>query len=162
MSALPNMVGGSTSTAYSINSGGSIVGWTTDASGKKRAALWQPGGTLQVAIDGGLAGIGGAEALDINDQGQVVGFGLFSGQERAFVYDPLLGSRRLDQVLGVAGAGWTFVRAQGINSHGDIVGYGLYNGQTRAFLASPVPEPASALALLAGAALLRLKRRRNC
>jgi probable HAF family extracellular repeat protein len=166
MTVLPHLLGGTTSAAQAINENGAIAGWATDALGKKRAVVWQTGsGGGPITVDGGSgsgsgAVLEGAEALDVNNLGQVVGYGLLENQERAFFYDPVLGARRLDQVIGQSAAGWTFVRAQGINDSGEIVGYGLFNGQTHAFVASPVPEPATGLVILAGTLALARRRRR--
>ena len=160
MAVLSALNGGTTSTAYSVNANGAIAGWATNASGVKHAVVWNSYLGAPVIVDAGLASVTAGEALDINDHGKAVGFGVFGGQERAVLYDPTLGARRLDSMFGVAGSGWTFVRAQGINESGQIVGYGLMNGTNHAFVASPVPEPCSILAFFSGFALLSLRRKK--
>jgi probable HAF family extracellular repeat protein len=161
MSALQNITGGATSEAYEINEAGRIVGLAADSSGINHAVLWNGAGTSPMRLDLAVSSHAGTAALDVNELGQAVGYGVFSGQEQALYFDPVLGARRLDTMLGSAAAGWTLNRAQGINENGEIVGSGVFNGQTRAFVASPVPEPGSVLVLLTGAALLRLRSRKK-
>ena len=51
--------------------------------------------------------------------------------------------------------GWTIIGAQGINDTGQIVANGVRNGLTHALLLSPVPEPATAIMVLAVLVLWR-------
>lgn len=161
MSALPNLAGGDTSTAYSINDSGTAVGWSTDALGERHAVVWRTGGVLPHSIDGSLSNWFGAEAHDINSQGQIVGFGLLDDVEGAFVYDAVNGARSLSELVGQSANGWSFARAQGINDSGQITGYGYIGGEVHGFVASPVPEPVSGLVFLVGAALFGLRRKRR-
>ncbi len=62
--------GGDTTVALDLNQSGDIVGWGTDASGTRHAALWRNGAQLLE-----LASNGPAIATAINDSGFVVGLG---------------------------------------------------------------------------------------
>jgi probable HAF family extracellular repeat protein len=160
MSALSNLSGGATSEAFEISDAGRIVGSAADSAGTKHAVSWTGPTGAPVRLDLGVVGHSGTEALDVNEQGVAVGYGLFNGQERALVYHPTLGAVRLDAMLGQAATGWTFLRANGINESGEIVGTGILDGVTRGFVVSPVPEPATSLALLAGLGALIARRRK--
>lgn len=160
MAALPNLTGGNSSTAYAINDPGTAVGWATDAQGERHAVVWQAGGVLPQRIDGTLANWFGSEALGVNTQGQIVGFGTVDFAEEALYYDPTTGAQSLSDLFGQSASNWSFKRAQGINDSGQIVGYGYIDGEVHGFIASPVPEPASGLVFLAGAALFRLRKKR--
>lgn len=160
MSALQNLAGG-TSEAYEINDAGKTVGWSMDAQGKSRAVVWSGAGFAPVVLDSNLSGSQGTMAFDINETGQAVGYGVFNGQDRAVVFDPILGATKLEALVGPASFNWTFLRAQGINEHGEIVGYGLINGTTHAFVATPVPEPASLVGVAVAFVALMKRRRRK-
>lgn len=160
MSALQLYGGGSTSGANAINAFGKIAGWATDSTGRKRAVVWNSFTGIPVAIDNILPGINSAEALDIGDDGTIVGTAKVGSLERAWVYRPQTGAKWLESAIGYTGSDWVFQRAQGINAEGEIVGYGLHNGQTRAFVTSAVPEPATGLVLLLGSWVALARRRR--
>lgn len=160
MSALGNLAGGDSSIANAINDSGTAVGWSTDSTGASHAVVWQTGGAFPQAVDGALANWIGSEAHDINTQGQIVGFGEENFAEQAFFYDPTTGAQSLSDLFGQSASDWSFTRAQGINDSGQIVGYGYIDGEVHGFIASPVPEPASGLVFLAGAALFRLRKKR--
>jgi probable HAF family extracellular repeat protein len=85
-------LGGPNSFAKAINSAGQIVGKSRDASGLTRAFLAQgaPGGSMQNLNQLVPAGSGWEliEATDINDAGQIVGYGRFQGRIRAFLLTP--------------------------------------------------------------------------
>ncbi|MBD1920212.1 DUF3466 family protein [Microcoleus sp. FACHB-831] len=97
-------------------------------------------------------------ARAINNLGQIVGFsGLAQfGQlveQRAFFWE---NGNIFDLNKFISNdSGWFLTEATGINDVGQIVGQGTINGKKRAFLLNPVaepkpvPEPASALGLLA-------------
>lgn len=161
MATLANLAGGATSEAFEINDAGRVVGSAADSAGVKHAVYWTGTTGAPIRLDLSVVGHSGTEALDINEGGTAVGYGVFSGQERALVFHPTLGAMRLDTMLGSAGNGWTFLRANGINENGEIVGTGIFNGVTRGFVVSPVPEPATSLAFLAGLGALLARRRRN-
>lgn len=160
MSALQNLAGG-TSEAYEINDSGRIVGFSRDGQGRMRAVSWAGAGFAPVVLDANVTGAEGTAAIDVNESGRAVGYGTFEGQDQAIVFDPILGAVRLNDLVGPAASGWTFLRAQGINERGEIVGFGIVDGKTHAFVASPVPEPTGGLAILVGLSLFRFKKRRT-
>jgi probable HAF family extracellular repeat protein len=98
----------------------------------------------------------------INNLDQIVGFSGLSQfnqlvEQRAFFWEK---GNIFDLNNFIANdSGWFLTEATGINDVGQIVGQGTINGKKRAFLLNPVadpkpvPEPASALGLLAFGAL---------
>jgi probable HAF family extracellular repeat protein len=101
--------------AYSINSTGSVVGYSGDPAGAfANAFLWTPtvpNGTTGTMVDLGNLGGDFNYAFDINDTGQIVG-----GAGHAFLRNP--GGSMQD--LGTLGG--TSSEARGINNLGMIVG----------------------------------------
>lgn len=119
-------LGGSWSTACSVNNKGQVVGYGETPpmyTGPVHAFIWQ---------DGKLTDLGLGQALDINDLGQVVGF---SETDLAILWDN--GTKYLlnDQIP--SNSGWSLVSVCGINNHGDIVGWGWYKGEEHAVLLTP-------------------------
>ena len=81
-------LGGSSSYAYAINDGGIVVGYSTIGSGDPRAFFDYNGQLIDLnsmlpAGSGWLL----MQAYGINDRNQIVGTGLFGGQEHAFELD---------------------------------------------------------------------------
>jgi probable HAF family extracellular repeat protein len=76
-------------TAYAINDAGFVVGYS--AGDRARASLWNPAGNafaLEDLIDPSL----GWEleiAFDINNRGQIVGYGILNDQVRGFLMSPV-------------------------------------------------------------------------
>jgi hypothetical protein len=97
--------------------------------------------------------------MGINDFGQVVGYNGNDLGNIATIWDgttPIA----LNSLLDSTGAGWNLKQAHAINNLGQIAASGTFEGQDRAVLLTPTPEPASAVLLLGGAALLGLRRQR--
>jgi probable HAF family extracellular repeat protein len=86
LGTLPDFQG---SSASSINNRGQVVGWLQAAEGKQHAALWQQGkmydlNTLIPHDSGWFLKI----AADINEKGQIVGYGTINGAPRAYLLTP--------------------------------------------------------------------------
>lgn len=155
-----NLSEGDTGWADAINELGQVVGWN-EIAGETTAWLWDDG----VQIDlGRLPGSFTSQAFGLNDVGQVVGISStrqdgFDGI-RAWVWQEEVGIQNLNDLVDESGSGWTLQFAEDVNNAGQIVGYGLDpQGRTHGFLLTPVPEPNSGLAMLAGVAALALRGR---
>ena len=79
------------SVAFALNDRGEVVGQVTDASGQRRATLWSKGSAVD--LNERLIPQPGVRwqlmaALDINDTGQIVGFGERNGVCRGFLLTP--------------------------------------------------------------------------
>lgn len=139
-------LGGFFSEGLAINNADQITGSSTKGDGSSHPFLYTDGQLIDLGLlDGTLEGSG----LDINAQGQVVGY---SG-DRAFLYSN--GQlQNLNDLLDPATAGeWVLSSAIGINDQGIIIGQGLHNGIRSAFMLTPVPEP-QVVALLGGGLLV--------
>lgn len=84
-------------------------------------------------------------ALDINNQGSVIGYVSDGLNRDSFLWNADTGMVLLKDMLP-AGSGWTSLSAADINDHGQIVGNGIYQGQRQNFVLSPtvsssIPEP---------------------
>lgn len=124
------------STASAINEAGEIAGSILLADGTARAYLWQPNSSKKSILstqltdytttDIGTLGGAGAQALDINNQGQIVGMANFSPHSlfvHAFVWQ--------DGVMVDLGTlGGDNSRANSINDDGIIVGRSLVSDST--------------------------------
>lgn len=140
---LGGLQGADYSAAYSINSGGEVVGGSrtgTSAGATTHAFLYQNGVMTDL---GTLAGDSSSTANSINDSGQIVGVSQTDSASRAFLYqdgrmydlnsliDPssaLPGTVTLQQAVSISANGW--IAVNGTDS-GDP-------GWTRAFLLIPV------------------------
>jgi probable HAF family extracellular repeat protein len=148
---------GGYSFARAINDVGQVAG-SSDTSITHSAFLWSENTGMQ-----NLGTLGDERnpsfAFDLNNAGQVVGYSVIlpSGQYRPFLWENGVMSD-LNNLIP-PDSGFTLFDAQGINDAGQIVGAGSINGEVHAVLLSPirqpasVPEPASALGLLAFGAL---------
>jgi probable HAF family extracellular repeat protein len=168
MFSLPAL-GGANSYAFGINESGSVVGAANASDGYLKAFLYQNGSTRSLGTLGGTT----SSAYGINSSGDVVGYSSDSrGRLRAFIWRDGV----MYDLNSLAGGrdGWTLDAAYAINDSGQIVGRGTYQGQTMAFRldpvftpqmqslsrsslaadVAPVPEPASAILMLFGSAIL--------
>ncbi|MFH1747533.1 MAG: DUF3466 family protein [Planctomycetota bacterium] len=77
-------LGGNDSSAAAINSTGQIVGWSVDATGAIRAFIYQDGvmTDLNELLPSGFP-VRLTHAMDINDNGEIVGWGLVGGVDGA-------------------------------------------------------------------------------
>jgi probable HAF family extracellular repeat protein len=100
-------LGGISSGAFSINAGGVVVGVSTDVFEKQHAVIWESG---QIAMLDSMIAPGSGWSLttaaDINDAGQIAGYGSFGGGTHAFLLTPLpvLEVPRTATALDFAGA----------------------------------------------------------
>lgn len=83
-------LGGTFSYARGINDGGSIVGYALTSTNAQRAVIWNQG-TIHDLNDLIPANSGWTlrDAAAINTSGQIVGTGLYGGEERAFLLTPI-------------------------------------------------------------------------
>lgn len=125
--ALPPLPGDSVSTGNAINNQGQIVGISGDCGvavggvSATHAVLWEGGTPTEI---GDLGGVGWHTPLDINEQGDVVGFsnppGDGSGAFNVQAFFWTVGSHTV-QNLGTL-PGHTNSQGLAINEHGQIVG----------------------------------------
>ncbi len=101
--------GGNESRAWSINDDGIIVGYGTNASNQRHALISLDGGATSIDLNTLVLDLSGwqslTEAYDINEQGQIVGYGILdNGEWGAFVAT----------VVPVPAAVWMFLSALGV------------------------------------------------
>lgn len=170
MTNLGNLGGSGEGIAYDINDSGQIVGYSKNASGYSTAFSY---------VDGTMTSLGqlnngrNSVANAINASGQIVGFGVNgpSGHQEAALFQ---GGTviSLNTLVDPSVAGFSYLtQALDINDLGQIVGYGVPIGGSlsaqQAFLLTPiapVPEPATTAAIvgvLALAAALTYRARRR-
>lgn len=108
----------------------------------------------------------------LNIWGQVVGTATaFTGDARAFFYDPRVGIRDLNDFLP-AGSGWVLKSALRINNRGEIAGTGVHNGIERGYLfvlrdllldpPAPPPPVANSIGLALTGKCLKLRKVSLC
>ncbi len=135
--------------AYDVNDFGQVVGEWDDTAYRYDNGTYVPLGTF---------GGNSTQPMALNNFGDVVGGSEYSnGDYGAFVY-------RDGQLIDLSRAiptdsGWVLDWANDIDDAGRIVGWGTINRESRAFMLIPIPEPASAVLVLAGIAGLHRRRR---
>lgn len=165
MVALGDLPGGSVfSSASAVSADGVyVVGESRSAAGPQgEAFLWsQAGGMI------GLGDLSGgafkSRAFDVSSDGRiVVGQATSAAGDEAFVWDPVHGMRSLRSVLVASGVdltGWRLTSATAMSADGlTIVGEGVGPRGPEAWIAT-IPEPATAILLVAGIAAIRRRAR---
>ena len=155
--------GGGPSFASDINNHGQVAMQLPLATGGNTAAIWQAGvGFTEIGL---LPGTSAAIANAINDEGVTVGTA-GTAFSRGFAWSLADGVVDLnDRLDPLGGAGWSILEATGISENGLIVGRGYSSTLGyRAVLMTPmsVPEPSTALLLMAGLTGLMSRRVRCC
>jgi probable HAF family extracellular repeat protein len=150
---------GGVSEATAINASGQVVGYSSinEVGGPFHAFLYDHGQMHDLGLLNGDPSLS-LQATGINDQGQIVGFGLNNSGPEAFLYDH--GHMYNLNDLIPRDSGWKLYSATGINDLGQIVGDGVNSqGETHAFLLTPAssltaPEPGTLALLSVGAVSL--------
>jgi len=149
---------GGPSANATATAGGAVVGASTDAAGNSRAFLYSGGVMHDLGSFGGDYG----EARAIDAAGVVVGYSSFVeyGFSHAFEYadGSLIDLNDVTGGLGIQ----VLMDAVGINDAGQIVANSCNEfGYCAPVLLTPVPEPSTALLLLAGIPVLLWRRQRE-
>ena len=80
--------GGAESRAYGMDDSGSVVGASSDAAGNSRAFLWMPGAMRDLNdLIPPNSGWVLNEARDVNNSGDIVGYGTINGSQHAFLLE---------------------------------------------------------------------------
>ncbi len=129
-------LGGTFSEAYNVNRFGQVVGCSTTASSEvERPFLWSNGVMTDLGV---LPGATSSCAVDINDAGQVVGYGRMPyGGNDFYGAHAFLWQNGVMIDLGSLRPGDHWVTAEAINNLGQVVGYSKPSqdeGEAHAFL----------------------------
>lgn len=156
MQALQQAAPNSHDRPQALNSDGWVVGYSVgsaagDGGTGQRALMWDPQGQI-VEIQGN--GYSHTQALDINAAGLVVGTGDHNGAG-SWIWSARTGMVDLDGLIDGAPS-FHLVSASSINAFGQISGWGYdtLTGLGGVVLLTPVPEPAPAVLLAVGLAVL--------
>lgn len=128
----------SRSEAFAVNDsdiavGAAVNGVTPSNTPIRRAARWEIVGGVPQIQDLGSLGLTFSEAMDINNDGVIVGFATnISGLPQiAWIWENGV-MTDLNTLVNLP-PGWVLNSAQSINNRGDIVGFGTVGGVNRAF-----------------------------
>lgn len=106
---LGELPGDNGSGATSINSSGSIVGFSSSPQGELRAVLWNSDGPVDInTMIPSDSGWNLVQAEAINDAGQITGWGYYNGDQAAFLLTPM-GASLIPEPTTCALAGSAFV-----------------------------------------------------
>jgi probable HAF family extracellular repeat protein len=134
-------LGGASSQAFGLDTGGDVVGISQTKAGVTHPFLWTARsvhGTSGRMTDLGTLGGTGANAYAVNDAGEVVGSSYLEG-DKAFHAFLSSGGRLFDLNRALPRrSGWVLDAANGIDDVGQIVGWGTFHGRQHAFQLSPV------------------------
>ncbi len=131
-------LGGTKTTAISINSLRQSAGWSYTPANFKRAVRFSPRGAIKDL--GVYPGDRNSEAADINDSGKIVGSSYRGplGKRRPFVWVEGRGLQNLNGAPSIRDSGWVLRTAAGINNTDQIVGTGINpEGQLHAYRLTP-------------------------
>ncbi|MEZ2234613.1 DUF3466 family protein [Microcoleus sp.] len=126
------------STAYDINDVGQAIGYSSNnITQQERATLWSNGQVTDLGTLGGNK----TAAVDINNKGQVVGFGNTTGNgglAHGFIWED--GNMADVNSLIAKDSGWFLQQINGINDLGQMVGQGINSatGKQHGFLLNPI------------------------
>jgi probable HAF family extracellular repeat protein len=121
--------------AFAINDKSVVAGTVWNLSKQKWGFIYDLG-SQKTTVLSRLAGATLAEALAINNNGDIVGTsGKNVAVERAVIWQN--GKIADLNTLIPKNSGWVLQVASGINDAGQVVGTGMYNGNPRAFLLQP-------------------------
>lgn len=146
-------------TGLGIADNGDIVGYASPTGSTYFAFLFS--GSDFTALDG-LFNYD-TRARDINNLGQIVGSSWLTDSaedSQAVIWDNSTTAVNLNTLIDGA-LGWNLMYAYGINDLGQITGYGMIGGEVHAYRLTPVPEPATMIALGLGALGLAFRRRKS-
>jgi probable HAF family extracellular repeat protein len=133
MEQLPDLPGGSFCSGQAINDRGVIAGSCDLVNGIAHGVIWRNGSVEDLGTLGDEDAP--STALDINNQGDVVGTSEAEGKLVAFLWER---GKMINLNKAIPpGSGWSLLVASRINSKGEILGRGYLRGAIHAFLLQP-------------------------
>lgn len=132
-------------TANGMNDLGQVVGETSNGA-FSQPVLWNNDETHSATVLAVLPGDDGGYALDINNQGDVLGTSIdfdlsinTVSTARPIVWQSGVPVELQTALDPITGAGVVLTEVKALNNAGQVVGTALVNGQTRAVLLTPTP-----------------------
>ena len=133
MEQLPDLPGGSFCSAQAINDRSVIAGSCDLPNGIAHGVIWRNGSVQDLGTLGDEDAP--STALDINDQGEVVGTSEAEGKLVAFLWER---GKMIDLNKAIPPrSGWWLLVASRINNKGEILGRGYLGGAIHTFLLRP-------------------------